>query len=157
MKTFGKTLLSIIVGLLLVGLIFTLVKLIIGLIVVVLLKIPLIGDLLSISWWFQDICIDIPAASIAYSITPTVMEAISKHSPRAKKISFITTGSILLVVHIISLIINIISIFMKLDGPEPITNIVNIIGSISLISNGKNVYIPNKVVSVKDNSDDYSF
>lgn len=114
---------------------FILTFLIVGSIVYILIKMPILGKLIDWLFYFRgdtpDFLVTAISAIIAYVASTEVSERINKDAPTIG-LSCILVGSILALFHIPSLIINLIY------HGNVMANIIQLVAGIGLIVHGKN-------------------
>ena len=113
--------------------VYFLVYFLCGLAVNLLLEIPVIGKLVSLLFFFRgdtpDMALSLLSPGIAYFVIMAVQQKINKDSP-TRGLSCILLGIFIVLLHIISLIINLIY------GAGILKNVIQIVAGFVIFSNG---------------------
>lgn len=129
-----KAIMTALLGLIIFGLVYLLAYLILGGIIYLLLKVPVIDNLLG--WLFHirgdtpDMMLSVFAPTLAYFITMSAQEAINKDSS-TKGLSCIILGITIIVIHGISIVSNLIL------GEGILKNIIQVVAGFVFFSSGK--------------------
>ena len=129
-----RAIMTALLGLIIFAAVYFLSYLIIGGIINLLLKIPVIDKLLG--WMFHlrgdtpDMMLSVLAPTIAYFVTMGVQESINKASS-TRGLSCMLIGIIIMVIHILSIVINLIY------GDGILKNIIQSIAGFIFFSSGK--------------------
>lgn len=132
-----KAILTGLLGIAFFATVYILTSLIVGGVIYILMKIPLIDNL--VGWFFYirgdspDLMLAILAPTIAYTLTKWLLVTINKDSP-TQGLSCIVAGVIITIIHILSLILNLIY------GESILFNISQAIAGLVLFLFGISVY-----------------
>ena len=113
--------------------VYFLVYFLCGLLINLLLKIPLIGWLIDLLFFFRgdspDMVLSILSTGVAFFVTMTIQEKINKEAP-TRGLSCVLLGIFIVLLHIVSLIINLIY------GDGILKNVIQIIAGCIIFSGG---------------------
>ena len=129
-----KSIVTALLGLVIFGLVYSLTYAIVGVVISLLSLVPLIGNL--VDWLFYvrgdspDMLLSILSPTIAFLCTMAALEAINKSKP-TNRLACMILGIIMMVLHIWSLLINLLS------GAGILNNIAQVIAGYLFFRSGK--------------------
>ena len=129
-----KAIMTALLGLLIFGVVYFLSYLIVGGIIALLLKIPVIDTLLG--WLFRlrgdtpDMMLSMLSPTIAYFVTISAQTVINKDGP-TRGMSCVILGIVIMVIHTLSIVINLI------HGEGILKNIIQAIAGFIIYNSGK--------------------
>ena len=136
-----KAILTSVLAFIIFSVVYFLVYFICGLVVNLLLEIPVIGRLIDLLFFFRgdtpDMALSILSPGIAFFVTMAAQEKLHKDAP-TKGLSCVLLGIIIVLLHIVSLFVNLIY------GNGIFKNIVQIIAGFIIFSNGMGELKENK-------------